>query len=115
MDLKCHHELLLADVLCLTETHLSGSAIPDYLQVDGYRMYKRNRHASYTNYVHLAKMNGGGVAMYVKDSLKAHPLMYIQDVTDLEYLVLKVESPKQALIVVIYRPPSYNLTEFLQI
>ncbi|GAA6090906.1 uncharacterized protein LOC101884770 [Tachysurus ichikawai] len=41
-------------------------AIPDYLQVDGYRMYKRNRHASYTNYVHLAKMNGGGVAIYLQ-------------------------------------------------
>ncbi len=112
-DLKCHHELLLADVLCLTETHLSGSAVPAYLQLDGYTMYKRNRHASYTNYVHLANKNGGGVAIYVKNSFQVSPLMYIQNVTDLEYLVLKIKAPKQALLTVIYRPPSYNLADFL--
>ncbi len=112
-DLKCHHELLLADVLCLTETHLSGSAVPAYLQLDGYTMYKRNRHVSYTNYVHLANKNGGGVAIYVKNSFKVSPVMYIQNVTDLEYLVLKIKAPKQALLAVIYRPPSYNLADFL--
>ncbi len=112
-DLKCHHELLLADVFCLTETHLSGSAVPAFLQLDGYTMYKRNRHVSYTNYVHLANKNGGGVAIYVKNSFKVSPVMYIQNVTDLEYLVLKIKAPKQALLAVIYRPPSYNLADFL--
>ncbi|XP_077065633.1 uncharacterized protein LOC143718457 [Siphateles boraxobius] len=112
-DLKCHHELLLADVLCLTETHLSGSDVPAHLHLDGYTMYKRNRHASYTNYAHLANKNGGGVAIYVKNSFQVCPLMYIQNVTDLEYLVLKIEAPKQALLAVVYRPPSYNLAEFL--
>ncbi|XP_073795416.1 uncharacterized protein isoform X2 [Danio rerio] len=112
-DLKCHHELLLTDVLCLTETHLSGSAVPDHLQLNGFSMYTRNRHVSYTNFADLANKNGGGVAIYVKNSYKARPLMYMQNVTDLEYLVLKIEAPKQALLVVIYRPPSYNLTEFL--
>ncbi|KAI2657286.1 Thymidylate kinase [Labeo rohita] len=34
-------------------------------------------------------------------------------VTDLEYLVLKIEPPKQALLPVIYRPPSNNLAEVL--
>ncbi|RXN03150.1 replicase helicase endonuclease [Labeo rohita] len=90
-----------------------GSAVPAYLHLDGYTMYKRNRHASYTNYVHLANKNGGGVAIYVKNSFQVCPLMYMQNVTDLEYLVLKIEAPKQALIAVIYRPPSYNLAEFL--
>ncbi|RXN36816.1 replicase helicase endonuclease [Labeo rohita] len=112
-DLKCHHELLLADVLCLTETHLSGSAVPAHLHLDGYTMYKRNRHASYTNYAHLANKNGGGVAIYLKNSFQVCPLMYMQNVTDLEYLVLKIQAPKQALLAVIYRPPSYNLAEFL--
>ncbi|RXN32632.1 ATP-dependent DNA helicase pif1-like protein [Labeo rohita] len=56
---------------------------------------------------------GGGVAMYVKNNLEVHLQMYIHNVTDLEYLVLKVEAPKQALIAVIYRPPNYNLTGFL--
>nr|XP_021333346.1 uncharacterized protein LOC101884770 [Danio rerio] len=112
-DLKCHHELLLADILCLSETHLSGSCVPEYLQLDGYTMYKRNRHSSYTNYAHLANKSGGGVAIYVKNIFQARPMMYIQNVTDLEYLVLKIETPKQALLAVIYRPPSYQLSEFL--
>lgn len=51
--------------------------------------------------------------MYVKNSIQARPLMYMQNVTDLEYLILKVEAPKQALLAVLYRPPNYNLTEFL--
>ncbi|XP_073808479.1 uncharacterized protein [Danio rerio] len=112
-DLKCHHELLLADILCLTETHLSGFCVPEYLQLDGYTMYTRNRHSSYTNYAYLANKNGGGVAIYVKNIFQARPMMYIQNVTDLEYLVLKLEAPKQALLAVIYRPPSYRLSDFL--
>nr|DAA01286.1 TPA_exp: replicase/helicase/endonuclease [Danio rerio] len=112
-DLKCHHELLLADVLCLTETHLSGSVVPEHLNLDGYIIYNRNRQASYTNYAHLANRSGGGVALYVKNSLQVRPLMYVQNVTDLEYLVLKIEAPSKALLTVIYRPPNYNLTDFL--
>ncbi|XP_016359458.1 uncharacterized protein LOC107701841 [Sinocyclocheilus anshuiensis] len=36
-----------------------------------------------------------------------------ENVTDLEYLVMKIKAPKQALLAVIYRPPSYNLADFL--
>ncbi len=61
----------------------------------------------------MANKNGGGVAIYVKNSFKVSPVMYIQNVTDLEYLVLKIKAPKQALLAVIYRPPSYNLADFL--
>ncbi len=53
------------------------------------------------------------MAIYVKNSFQVSPLMYIQHVTDVEYLVLKIKAPKQALLTVIYRPPSYNLADFL--
>ncbi|KAL6486235.1 hypothetical protein MHYP_G00056270 [Metynnis hypsauchen] len=112
-DIKHHHELLLSDVLCLTETHLTGSAVPDCLQLNDYRLYKRNRHTSYSNYTHLSNKSGGGVAIYVKNNVQAHPVQYIQNVTDLEFLVLKVEAPKKALIAVVYRPPNYTLSDFL--
>ncbi|XP_047245588.1 uncharacterized protein LOC124882907 isoform X2 [Girardinichthys multiradiatus] len=49
-DIKSHHELYLADVLCLTETCLQGSFVADTLHLDSYTMFKRNRHVSYTNF-----------------------------------------------------------------
>lgn len=42
-DIKSHRELCLADILCLTETHLQGSFIAETLQLDGGNMFKRNR------------------------------------------------------------------------
>ncbi|OCT76291.1 hypothetical protein XELAEV_18031490mg [Xenopus laevis] len=112
-DIKNHHELLLADVLCLTETQLHGSVAPDNLNINGYTLFTRNRHVSYTNLSYLSNRNGGGVALYVRNSLEAHPMQYIQNVTDLEYYVLKVKAPQKVLIACIYRPPDYKLTEFL--
>ncbi|XP_041863959.1 ATP-dependent DNA helicase PIF1-like isoform X4 [Melanotaenia boesemani] len=63
-DIKRHHELCLADVLCLTESHLQGSFVADTLQLDGFTLYKRNRHVSYTNLPQMASRCGGGVAVY---------------------------------------------------
>ncbi|XP_013856099.1 uncharacterized protein LOC106511927 [Austrofundulus limnaeus] len=88
-DLKSHHELCLADVLCLTETHLQGSFVAESLHLDGYNMFKRNRHVSYTNFPQIAHRSGGGVAVYV-------------------------EAPFPALIAVVYRPPDYSLRPFLE-
>ncbi|XP_068449333.1 uncharacterized protein [Clinocottus analis] len=65
-DIRSHHELCLTDVLCLTETHLQGSFVADSLQLEGYNMFKRNRHVSYTNVPQMAGRGGGGVAVYVK-------------------------------------------------
>nr|XP_024656104.1 uncharacterized protein LOC112431662 isoform X1 [Maylandia zebra] len=84
-DIKSHHEMCLADVLCLTESHLQGSFVADSLHLDGYTMFKRNRHVSYTNFPHMASRS-----------------------------VLKVQAPFPALIAVVYRPPDYSLTPFMQ-
>ena len=40
-------------------------------------------------------------------------MQYIQNVTDLEFYVVKVEAPVNALIAAIYRPPLYSLKQFL--
>ncbi|XP_038132696.1 uncharacterized protein LOC119777756 isoform X2 [Cyprinodon tularosa] len=113
-DIKSHHELYLADVLCLTETRLQGSFVSDSLQLDGYTLFKRNRHVSYTNFPEMASRAGGGVAVYLKDHFQAQVKQYLHNVTDLEYLVLKVQAPFPAIIGVVYRPPDYSLRPFLQ-
>jgi len=112
-DIKSHHQLTLGDVLCFTETHLSGSFVAESLQLEGYNMFKRNRHLSYTNHPHIASRSGGGVAMYVRNHYHACEKQYLQNVTDLEFLVVKLESPVKALIAVVYRPPDYNIGHFL--
>ncbi|KAE8291439.1 ATP-dependent DNA helicase PIF1 [Larimichthys crocea] len=63
-DLKCHHELALADVLCITETHLSGSFVSPKFHLEGYNMFARSRQVSYTNFPDMATKDGGGVAVY---------------------------------------------------
>lgn len=112
-DIKSHHELCLADVLCLTETRLQGSFVSGSLQLEGYNMFKRNRHLSYTNFPQMANRSGGGVAVYVKNHFQVHEKQYIHNVTDLEFLVVKVEAPVTAMIAAVYRPPDYSLTSFL--
>ncbi|KAL4008321.1 hypothetical protein ACER0C_002173 [Sarotherodon galilaeus] len=112
-DMRCHHELSLADVLCITETHLSGSSVSPRFQLEQYNMATRNRHVSYTNHTDMAKVNGGGVAMYYKTVLIAESRKYLQNVTDLEFVVIKVESPVTALIATVYRPPNYSHVRFL--
>ncbi|XP_024116598.1 uncharacterized protein LOC112138269 [Oryzias melastigma] len=112
-DIKNHHELHLADVLCLTETHLQGSFVAESLHLEGYSMFSRNRYLSYTNHPQLAKRRGGGVAIYVRNHITVTEKRYINNVTDLEFVVLKVEAPVTAFIVSVYRPPDYCLTSFL--
>ncbi|CAI5669453.1 unnamed protein product [Oreochromis niloticus] len=113
-DIKSHHELCLADVLCLTETHLRGSFVAENLHLENYNLFKRNRHLSYTNLPQMANRSGGGVAVYVKSDIQVHEKQYIHNVTDLEFLALKVEAPVSALIAVVYRPPDYTLRPFLK-
>ncbi|XP_073714148.1 uncharacterized protein [Misgurnus anguillicaudatus] len=112
-DIRCHHELLLSDILCITESHLSGSCIPQHLQLEGYKMFARNRHASYSTNAEMAKKEGGGVAIFCKEDIQAQSRQYIQSVTDLEFVVIKIDTPMCATIAAVYRPPHYRLETFL--
>ncbi|CAJ1057891.1 hypothetical protein PFLUV_G00025180, partial [Xyrichtys novacula] len=55
----------------------------------------------------------GGVAVYVKNHLQVVEKQYLNNVTDLEFVALKVESPVSALIAAVYRPPDYSVPSFL--
>ena len=112
-DLKCHHELALADVLCITETHLSGSFVSPTFHLEGYNMFARCRQVSYTNFPDMATKDGGGVAVYCKSHIQAEARRYFQNVTDLEFVVVKLEAPVRAVIAAVYRPPHFCLKKFL--
>ncbi|RXN16065.1 ATP-dependent DNA helicase PIF1-like protein [Labeo rohita] len=112
-DIRCHHELQHADILCLTETHLTGSSTSSDLQLEGHNLFTRNRHVSYSTHQEIRKKNGGGVAIYCKEHIPTQPRQYIQNVTDLEFVVVKLDSPIKAAIVAVYRPPQYNVGDFL--
>uniref|UniRef100_A0A7N8XRB7 ATP-dependent DNA helicase n=2 Tax=Mastacembelus armatus TaxID=205130 RepID=A0A7N8XRB7_9TELE len=112
-DIQSHHELHLADVLCLTETHLRGSLVGESLHLEGYNMFKRNRNVSYANYPHMANKDGGGVAVYVKNHIQVHEKRYLHNTTDIEFIVIKADGPINALIAAVYRPPDYRIHPFL--
>ncbi|XP_051806644.1 uncharacterized protein LOC110967030 [Acanthochromis polyacanthus] len=71
VDLRVHHELRLADVLCLTETHLSGPPVSPSFHLEGYTMSERSRPESYDSGSDMAAKAGGGVAIYYKNTLTA--------------------------------------------
>lgn len=76
-------------------------------------MFKRNRHLSYTRFPEMASRGGGEVAVYVRNYIQVHEKHYVHNVTDLEFVALKVEALVSALIAAVYRPPEYNVTSFL--
>ncbi len=112
-DIRCHHELQQADILCITETHLSGSCISPHPQLEGYKMIAKNRHVSYSTYAEIAKIDGGGVAIFYKEDIQAQPRQYIHNVTDLKFVIIKIDTPTNAMIATVYRPPHYSLDKFL--
>ncbi|XP_070814299.1 uncharacterized protein [Chaetodon trifascialis] len=114
VDLKAHHELQLADVLCLTETHLSGSSVSPIFHLEGYNMFARSRQTSYNSCADMASKDGGGVAVYCRCNVQAEPRRYMQDVTDLEFVVVKIEAPVKVLLATVYKPPHFRLRTFLQ-
>ena len=111
-DIRHHHELTLADVLCLTETRLSF--VGDNLKLEGYGMFFRNRNVSYTNYPELAAKDGGGVAIYAKERLRPREVRYIHNIVDMEFVVVQLEAPIGMLIAAVYRPPSFSVPAFLK-
>ncbi|KAM9771028.1 uncharacterized protein ACBT44_004625 isoform 2-T2 [Syngnathus typhle] len=112
-DIRCHHELHFADVLCFTETHLQGSVADGRACLEGFTMFHRNRRDSYTNCPDLATKLGGGVGICVKSHIAAQEKKYIQGVTDIEFVVVKLEAPLNVLIAAVYRPPGNSLRTFL--
>ncbi len=95
-DLKSDNNMLLADVICLTETHLQSSSNVQY-------------HLEEFSSFFLVQGKSAGVAMYIKDKYKPFvPKTYCLN----KCQILKVEC-KTVDIVTVYRSPNYKTTDHL--
>lgn len=89
------------DILALTETHLDSTISNGQLQVDGYRIIRRDRQRA--NKKQIGR--GGGCLLYVIDNLSAIHLRSLS-CPDIEAIWLKVTTKSIVLVVgVCYRPP----------
>ena len=107
--LRGHHDeikLLLNDqgihILALNETKLDASMPKELTEIPGYQQKRLDR-----------TCNGGGVALYVRDSIKMTPRDDVPS-EGLELLCVEISPPKSKpfLVVAWYRPPSDLVDSF---
>ena len=103
----------MADVICLNETFASDSHNRS-LSVPNYTLFQRWRRDCYKSHDELCRLNGGGVGIYISNSLQAQMLSCFQNVTDLEYIVVEIIHPYKAVIVTAYRPPQFSVSECIR-
>ena len=89
-------------ILALNETKLDGSIPKELTEISGYQQQRIER-----------TCNGGGVSLYVKDSIKMTPRVYVLS-EGLELLCVEISTLKSKpfLVVAWYRPPSYQVDSF---
>ncbi len=114
MDLKCNSEMMKSDVICLTETWTEDQLQYD-LQFDNFKSYHQPRSLSYDNSSQLTEalqqQCHGGVAVYSRTNKATSRL--IMPVHNIEYIAFQIISNVSLTVVVIYRPVSYVLREFI--
>ncbi len=94
------------DVIACSETWLNERSHIDTLNLEGYKLYHKNR---------LGR-TGGGVCMYVNSRLQANVcdnLVLDDEYSDSLFININTDKGKDILIGVIYRPPDSNLTNFM--
>ena len=86
----------LIDILAINETRLDESIIDREIGIPGYTLERKDRNR-----------NGGGVALYIRNSLN-YERMYEYNEDQLEWLCIKVTKPKSKPFIVgtWYRPPA---------
>ena len=85
------------DILALSETFLCENISDAQVNIEGYKLYRKDR---------VGRI-GGGVAFYVKDGIEAIPEVKLND-SDIEALWLRLVYPFRPpiLICCMYRPPN---------
>ena len=97
-----------ADVICLTETNLKSGTPNRLVNLPGYRLYRQDRRLG-------RKKAGGGVAIYIRDTLQATPIPTPapsgQSHIESLWLSVKLNKKRATSIGCIYRPPSTSSTQ----
>lgn len=91
------------DVITISETWLNAGILDEIINLTGYRLYRCDR----------ATGRGGGVAMYVRGTLKSR-LVRLGEVRNSEQLWVSVKSSTGHFAIgSLYRPPSFSAVDFL--
>ena len=101
-NLYTHICEILPDVLCVTETWLGVDS--SGVHIDGY---------NFINFHRSSGKRGGGVGMYLRNTIKYKRISNISRGNGIEQLWILAENYKSKILIgVIYRPPDYLLSDF---
>lgn len=94
------------DIMCVTETWLTASKPDAVVTIPGYTMFRRDRGETNCDY---AQLGGGGVVVYIKQSIQAVRRTDLECET-LEILMVELKSRTPNLLVAaLYRPPRQQI------
>ncbi|XP_038063031.1 ATP-dependent DNA helicase PIF1-like [Patiria miniata] len=116
VDFKRNKEMCSCDFICLTETWSDGDFDCE-MDLSDYKWYHQPRCMSYDNTSRVTHMlkeqcHGGVAVCGKKDRLFSRLNLPVHN---LEYIAFQIISKVSVAIVIIYRPASYVLNEFLSI
>ncbi|MCP3661954.1 MAG: hypothetical protein GY696_05560, partial [Gammaproteobacteria bacterium] len=104
-DVRPLLEVYSFDVLALQETKLCSSIKQSEVEVENYSLFRKDRIKN--------GRNGGGVGLYVRESLQPRRLS-IRAASNLEMIAVEVWFGRKRIIVVsVYNPPSANTEDFM--
>ncbi|XP_072565310.1 uncharacterized protein [Paramormyrops kingsleyae] len=112
-DIKKDRRYMEADIICLTETWLNSEEDTEDVKLPGFSYHGKPRHQAYDGsdaiFAELKKQQHGGVGLYCKE----HTNCTVTDVqcVNIEFVQFSV-GLLRTTVLVLYRPPSYNLTIF---
>ena len=84
------------DILCLCETFLNDTFSENELNIDNYKLFRKDRHTL-----------GGGLLIYIRDDIPCNHRNDLES-TSIETLCIEIKQPnsKSFLLSYVYRPPS---------
>ncbi|XP_066288772.1 uncharacterized protein [Branchiostoma lanceolatum] len=105
--------LLKADIICLTETWLSGDVQSSQVQLENFTVFRQDRRRVCEADSMTTSSPHGGVAVYVRDGYRCSEIPIPSDIR-LECVVMRMSAEGvEILIVPIYRPPNVKKDVFI--
>ncbi len=103
-ELKCIKSQLKAQVLMLTETKIDKSYSNEQFAWTGYDILRKDR-----------KKGGGGILMYVDESLQPKNIKPLRKYVTVEMLAVQIKIDREiALLIGMYRPPKNSGDQYFQ-